>query len=208
MATFADFYPYLLPQVPGCSDPMATQALRDSAIAFCEDTMVLRTKLPAFATVSGTSTYTPSVSTGEQIARVLGVAVDGVQVYAVAEADAAFPLNQPGKPRYVSTVRTAVGFDLVLQPAPDAAYAVEVEAAMRPTRTATSLPDDLLDRWVEAVVHGAVYRLASVRGQPFSDQVLAGDAMAKYLRMAQKARIDSQFGRVVSSRRVSPIRFA
>lgn len=187
---------------------MADQALRDSAIAFCEDTMVLRTKLPAFATVSGTAAYTLSVSAGEQIARILGVAVDGVQVYAVAAADAAFPLNQSGKPRCVSTVRTTSGFDLVFQPVPDAAYTVAVEAAMRPTRTAASLSDDLLDRWEEVVVCGAVYRLASVRGQPFSDPVLAGDAMAKYLRLAQKARIEGQVGRVVASRRVNQVRFA
>lgn len=187
---------------------MADQALRDSAIAFCEDTMVLRGKLAAFPTVAGTSTYTPSVPAGEQIARVLGVALDGVQIYAVAAADSAFPLNNSGKPRYVSTVSTPAGFDLVLQPVPDDVYTVDLEVAMRPTRNATTLQDDLLNRWEEAIVCGAVYRLASVRGQPFSDPILAGDAMAKYLRMAQKARIEGQVGRVVASRRVSPVRFA
>mgnify|MGYP003577447698 CR=1 FL=1 len=57
MKTFEKFFPDLLPQVPGCPEPVAEQALKRAAQRFCELTFAWRVRLDAISLAAGTDEY-------------------------------------------------------------------------------------------------------------------------------------------------------
>ena len=51
MISIDSFFSRVLPYVVGCSEPMARQAVLDSAIKFCDQSNVIRQTVDAFSTV-------------------------------------------------------------------------------------------------------------------------------------------------------------
>lgn len=190
------FMPRVLPYVMGCPEPMAIQAVVDYAIAFCEDSLVIRQKLDPVTTSPGTASYELDSPAGQQVARVLQVWV-GQELIHVTASDAPAPVNPPtGRPRACYTTRTDSTLELVLFPPPNAVYTVTVEAALRPVRDAAALEDDLYNLWVEAIRLGAIGQLMQVPGQAFSDPMRGMDMAARALQLSRKARIEGGLGRV------------
>lgn len=61
-----------------------------------------------------------------------------------------------------------------LNPTPDAAYDLKVNAVVQPTRIATEIPDRLLPDWQDGFEAGALYRLLRIKGQPWYDPQESG----------------------------------
>lgn len=182
--------------VPGCPEPTANQALVDAAIAFCEDTLVLREDLATFSTVAGTSTYTLAAPSADYaVQRILHVAVDGWPVEVVPYERIGTPQALSGVPRVAYMTRGAGSVILNLYPTPDAVLPVVVNTALRPVRGATQLDDLLFDVWPDAIVYGAVSRILAIQNQPFSDPSGSMSAMTLATRLANRARIDGSYGR-------------
>jgi hypothetical protein len=192
----------------GCPEPLMAQAVVDYAIVFCEDSLALREKLDTFTTVAGTSAYALDAPTSLQVARILNVWVGGTAIPSLA-ADTAVPPNfDRATPRLYYTTRTDSELELQLYPTPDASYTITVEVALRPTRGATSLPDDLFDLWVEPVCHGAVGQLMQIPGQAFTNPVSGMGFAARATQLSRKARIDGGIGQVRASRAINRAPFA
>lgn len=209
MKLLSDFYPRILPYVVGCPDPTAEQALRDTIIAFCDETQVIHEALTAFSAVAGTSDYTLAApSANEAISRVLEVSVDGRAIRSVPSTDAFGLQAQSGTPTSFYTTRAGSQLKLVLYPTPDKAATVVVDAALKPTRTATQVQDDLYDLWLDTLAAGAVSRIAAIPGQSFTDFPLAAVKQAEFISGLKKARIDGRTGRVKASARVTLRPFA
>lgn len=195
--------------VPGCPEPTANQALVDAAIAFCEDTLVLREDLATFQTVVGTSTYTLAAPSADYaVQRVMHVAVDGWPVEVVPYERIGTPQVMSGVPRVAFTTRGAGSVVLNLYPTPDVVLPVRVNAALRPVRSATQLDDTLYDLWPDAIVYGAVSRILAIPSQPFSDPSGAMSAMTLANRLSNKARVDGSYGRARGQIAVSARPFA
>lgn len=207
MRLLSDFYARLLPHVTGCPEPLANQALVDAAIAFCEDSKVVRRRLDVFQTVAGQDVYEFDVPAQQRISRITKVLISGVPLVSAASEDAVFWQECQGKPTVFTTVRVDSELLLKLHPVADAAYAVEVEAVLCPTRNATQLEDDLFDRWVEPVLFGAMGRIKAVPGQPFSDPVGSMAYTQRAFTTTNKAKVEAQFDSVQSARRIRPVRF-
>lgn len=205
----SDFYPRILPYVVGCPDPVAEQALRDTAISFCDSTMVIHEQLTAFNTMVSTAEYTLSApSADETVSRVLEVSVDGRAIRPIPSTDAFGLLSQSGAPVYFYTTRVGSQLKLVLYPTPDKAYTIAVDAALRPTRTATQVQDDLYNQWIDTLAAGAVSRIASMPGQSFTDMQLAAFKQSEFYTGVTRARIDGRTGRLKGSARVTLRPFA
>lgn len=202
MKPISTFFPRMLPYLPGCSEPLAQQALLDAAIVFCEDTQALRAELDDFETAPGQAAYELNVPSAQQVARILEVRVEGRVIPAVAAEDVNLLNHATGHPMAYYTDRTDSQFTLRLFPTPDDAYTVSVRAAVRPTRDADVLEDDLFDLWSDAVLFGAVARVMAVPGQPFSDPAGSMNYSIMAARAASKARVEGNFGRVRSTSRV------
>ena len=82
--------------------------------------------------------------------------------------------------------------------APDATGAMRINAALKPTRSSTTFPDWIYERYVETLAHGAKHRLMVVPGKPYSNEKAAayhltmfnggiGEAMIRTSRGATRA---------------------
>lgn len=198
------FMSRLMPQVRGCPAPLAEQALVDAAIEFCEETGVVRATTDPIPLIAGQATYDVDTPSGTEIVRVIR-AWSGKRLLALAPAAAASS---------VYPFATSVGSDapptgdpvtllvtdrqtVTLYPTPDKAVEkLTLRVATRPQRGATRLEDALLYDWAEAVVSGALFRLASTSGQAFSDAALAQAAFARFWFFVNRARIEANRARV------------
>jgi hypothetical protein len=101
-----------------------------------------------------------------------------------------------GKPRSATVIEQDCTASLVFDKIPDDCYRLDLEVALKPARNATQLDDDLYNRWIEAVVAGALARLYMVPGQPFSDASAGLYQTGRAARLAVNARIEGSYGRV------------
>lgn len=191
--------PRLAPYVVGVAEPLAHQALVDAAIQFCEETGVIRLTTDPVPTVAGQALYDIDLPTGVALSRILKVWVNDALVYAAPEAATDDPrglsqlaTSSPGSPLAAVSLEPAT---VALVPAPDTSgVSLMVRAATRPTRVAKVLDDELYNRWCDAIVAGATYRLCAVPGQPFSDPGQAQRAEGVFWQQVNRAKVHSSRG--------------
>ena len=63
--------------------------------------------------------------------------------------------------------------DFYVAPIPNKNDSFRVVYSVKPTATSTSIPDTIGREYREALVHGALYRLQMMAGQPFTNPNLA-----------------------------------
>lgn len=207
MKPISDFLPRLAPYVTGCPTPMMVQALLDSAVAFCENSMALRHRLDAVTQQPGWGELEMDLPAQQSVTRVLSVWADSVKLQPVATENAP-ALPATGTPTTYYTRRNDSQLQLLLYPAPDKACTLTVEVALRPLYSATSVEDDLFDLWLPAVIAGAKSLLMAIPDQPFSNPMLAPILADEAARRAAKARIEGSYGRSRGQFRVQMRPFA
>ena len=200
------FLPRLLPSVTGCTEPLARQALIDSAIEFCEETGVVKVTTDPMPLASGVSAYTVDVPTQQAVVTVQRA------WYGTRELTAA-PLSMISESQ-MYTGSTQVATDQVpthfaeygpgevsLFPTPGAgANALLVfRVTTKPTRSATSVEHALFEDWAEAIVAGALRRLHSVPDSPFFSDPLAMRQAGIFQLWISRARQEALRGRVRGS---------
>lgn len=170
MAKFDYFRKRVLPHVPGCSEPLLDQAILDTAIDFCRDTQVVTMEIDAFETEANTADYDLDVPAGYELEQMVNVWVDGLPISPPSLdvlSMTAFGENpSPGRPTAYSQPDEMT---LRLYPTPDMAYTITGSVVVRPSTTATTLPDVLEKRWTDPIVAGALMRLLVIPGQPFTN---------------------------------------
>lgn len=209
----------LLTRVPGCPDPTAEQALLDTAIEFCEETQVLRLVSGPTPMTAGQRTYDLDVPAGHEVSRVLQVwcgarrlalapaaMVSNALMYTEDVGDEQAPTGTP------TAAHVTEPFTITLYPTPDAHAAADRRltaiVALKPSRTATSLADELFNDWAEGLVHGALYRLTSMPGTTYANGGVAADSFSRYRLAINRARIEANRGRVGSPISVRATPFA
>lgn len=213
MKQLDDFLTRLSPLVPGCPHPVAIQALRDASIELCERSSVVQVFTDAISLSAGVAEYDVPVDNGVTVHRVLK-AWHGSRLLALlpreqVTAKAPFvAADSSGTPvGLYPTGRDVV----VLFPTPDAdstGETVRLEVAVKPTRTATAVPDELFDDWVEVVVHGALARLAVQPGTPYSNPDLAAMGAAGFINGVGRAKKAAAKGKTRSDLRMAGRTFA
>lgn len=202
MIAVVEFLPRLMPYVVGCPEPMATQALVDSAIAFCNDSLALHSVLEAQQTQINNPEFDIGVATGQAVCRVLRVWVNDREIKGAAVDQINDAGGTSGQPRMFYTRQIDSVLTALLHPTPDAVYSLRVEVATRPTRAAKSFENDLFDLWLEPVIEGAKARLMAIPDQPFSNPGAAVSAAANAMYLSRKARVEGSYGRTRATGRV------
>lgn len=201
MKPLDDFLPFILPHVPGYAVPTSQQVLVQAAIEFCDRTSVIQEISEQIAR-AGVAVYDVDVPNQQVLVRVQEVLYDGrpldVVSYPVAEL-------QDGRPTFVMMPLPAQpDFTIIPAPAPDHVATMAVRAAFKPTPDADQLHDDLYTQWLDAVVQGALRRMYSMPGQPFTSMTNAQIAGAAFEKHVCDARLVASRKRLVSSMRVRP----
>jgi hypothetical protein len=208
------FLPRLLPSVNGCPEPLARQALIDSAIEFCEETGIVRVTTDPTPLQPGVATYSvdlPASQATVQIQRAwygpreLTAAPDSqitaVKAY-VTDPNAAFEQI----PLYFH--ESAPG-EVALYPTPGlgATNSLVLRVSTKPTRSATSVEDILYEDWAEAIVSGALRRVHAVPDTPFYSVNESARHGSLFQLGINRARSESIRGRVRTSVSVAPRAF-
>ena len=191
-----------MPYVIGCSEPMAAQALVDSAIAFCNDSLATHMLLDAQQTQKNNPEFDISVPTNIAVSRVLRVWINEQEIPGAAADWINDGRGTTGQPSLFYTRQIESELRGLLYPIPDAVNNMRVEVATRPTRSAKSFENELFDLWMDPIIEGAKFRLMSIPDQPFTNFGMAGAATTNALHLSRKARIEASYGRVRASSRV------
>ena len=213
------FLSRLLPHVMGCPDVTAKQALLDSCIEFCEETLLVQhTSPPQTATANvGTYTLTLPEPTHQAVAMVqkMWFGTSLLSVAASNDVSNILALTSPAGTESAATGTPSVYYEISpglvgIYPRPETTQASMISArlASKPLRTATQVDDILYTDWVETIVAGAIGRLCETAGQPYSNPSLAASGYAKFWRDVSKATNLAKRGRVVTSMYVTPRAFA
>jgi hypothetical protein len=194
----------------GCPEPLAQQALVDAAINFCEVTQTVVTDLDPVNVRAGVRNYELDLPSQSQLSQISRVWYKGRRLGAVPAIDANDVEALSGEPVYYysTSVDELLVLTLYPMPAEDAAGELQVRATTKPTRSATSLPNVLYNRWAETIVNAALERLHSMPGMAFTDPAKAAVLQARLRHEMYVARVDAMRGGIVSSLTVTKRPFA
>lgn len=189
MASYEAFLPYVLPETPGCPEIVAVQAIRSSAIDFCERSLILQRDHDPVTLVKGIIDYDfdpPLDNTlvtklmrawfqRDEVEAVAPDMVNDVTVYNALFANAN-AITGPTKQILQKDERTFTVF-----PKPDQTYqnALTMRVALKPTRASSTCDDVLFEDYAEFIAHGAKARLCITPGKPYTapDVAALGNAM-------------------------------
>lgn len=219
MKPLADFLPFVLPAVPGCSDPMAEQAVLSACIEFAGRSLAVQENTIA-SVVVGVTEYDVDESAMQQLAKVLAVYYydQPLKKRSREMVTSGFAARGEDIPGYTAASGTPTEWfcrnvaDAVVSVHPPASASAEdaltVVSAYVPTRSATRVADVLYTDYAEDIAAGAIARLLIVPGQPFTNPALYPMYQGKFSSATHQAANLVRVGIGAASSRVNPGFFA
>lgn len=197
MAELSDFYPYVLIDVPGCPEVVVDTALRSALIEFCEKSLVVQRDLDPVTVVAGTSDYDLEPPTFQLVSKILKLwykstelspmAPDNIknaEVYNRLFTDADTGRSDP---RFFLQKDTTT-FSIYPVPKNTVANAITIRAALKPSRSASTVEDVLFQDYAETIAQGAKYRLLSMPGKPWMNGPASAAALSMFTAGVNVAR--------------------
>jgi len=180
MTAFSDFYPAIVPDMPGCPEVGIDLELARISNEFCSETWVYRVDIEEFV-ISGDESVSPMLPSGTQLVGVVSAQKDGRQVYDF----------------------TIDGNDIVFDEVATGDYDFDLTIALKKPITATDVPDILYRNHLETIVAGVKARLFLSPKKSWSDPALADYYKRIYLselsRYSIKAYRDSHVCNALAS---------
>jgi hypothetical protein len=141
-------------RLPGCADLMIRKELQHAAIDFCRRSGAFIVEIEALFDENDVAAL--DVTYSAFVKNVLSARIGNVMLrpesYRVT----------PGDPPFLTLMEN------MFLPA-DEQESVVVEASLVPKSGCEDFPDDFLNRYGTGIVHGAMFRLHSMRGRPWAD---------------------------------------
>lgn len=173
MKPWSDFYDLIAPHLPGCPAVAMDHALRQAAIAFCEQSLAWRFDHPPIAVESGVATYPFAPPVGSVVHAILHAVLDGREITWGAEGRDMAERNRGGSlSRMPPYVLGAAGF-ITLVPEPAANGSLALAVALKPSPASAGVGEREFDEYRETIVHGALSRLMSSPKKPYTHLQLA-----------------------------------
>ena len=179
MRNWSDFFPDVLQDVLGCPEPTIEQYLRRAAQEFCQRSLCWREDLPAITTRASTNEYALPLPSGGQVVKLLGASLNGSDIELEA-ADGTSTADRRAGSTGSRRVRLLDPFNCLLQPAPGAALSLILEVALKPSETATGLPDRIADGHRLAIATGALARLLNINRAEWRNPALADERKTEF----------------------------
>lgn len=205
-------FPYILPDVPGAPDITVGQALLLSMIEFCLKTNAWDEIQEPIALVDGQSEYEIETPTGARLVVVKNVWAINRELKPVTMTE--LQMLIPNWQEAQSTLPTCYNAprdqgSLTVYPIPYGAEGAKltIRAVYAPTLKATTLPDALINRYMEPIVSGAKARLMLAPGKSWSNPALAAYHQQQFDAGVIRAKTDVIHDKTQGVVRVKPIRF-
>lgn len=193
-------YPFVLPEVIGCPEPLLAQQIMLTAHSFCTETGVWDEVQDPILTSAGIADYEIDAPASAEMLRVRSVWLDGREL-SPKQMRTPLVANFGTPSSYHAALARG---QITLDAKPQAKQSLVVRAVYAPKLTGQALPDFLLLRYVLAIASGAKARLMLMPGQAWSNPALAQFHAAQYQGAVIDARIDMERDNLTGSLRVKP----
>jgi hypothetical protein len=177
MKLWRDFYDLIMPDLPGCPSAAADSALRQSAIAFCEQSLAWQGTHPDVSVVAGMAEYAFTPPADSVVHLIIHAAFNGreIALYPRGPGMGGMLMGNLSRHRRNDTpaylLAGAASFTLVPEPA--ASGTLSMSVAFKPSPSSMGIVDGQFNEYSEAVVHGALARLMLSPKKPYSSIRLA-----------------------------------
>lgn len=188
MKLWADFHPYVLPDVTGCPIPLLDQALRDTARDFCTRTKAWRQWMDPFTASGSSSVYEFEADQGTEVVAAVAVSVAG-EDYSVLGSHALPASWQSGEQGRIKdkTMVHISSSEGVFYPMPMAGDSIVFQLALRPPMSGTGVGDVIFAEFTEAIAAGTKARLMAKPRKEWTDLQTAAMFGMQYERMVHLA---------------------
>jgi hypothetical protein len=211
MTPYTAFLDYVMPDVPGCTNDVATHAIKQTVIDFCEKSLILQEDHDPVTLIRGVVDYDLDPPKDHLVSKIMKLYYKESALAPVATNDVAsaslfnkfYAGAQPeeGPPRFY-TQKDARTFSVFPYPKETEKLALTLRVALKPTRTASQCNDLIFEDYAEIIGHGAVSRLALSQNKPYFNPNLAGAKNVLYTAGLNMARQKANRGYVRSSSQV------
>jgi hypothetical protein len=183
MTAYTAWLDHVAVDVPGITKEFAVDAIRNAVIDFCEKSRLYKYEPAAINVVASQASY-PLIAGGALPADtalwdVLYAAHDGVEIYPKGKAELDGLVTDwrlsttTGVPGYYMLGVDRASIRLVTTPADSLAGGLTLELALKPLRASTTCPDWILENHIDAIKHGAKWKLFSMQKKPWANAQLA-----------------------------------
>jgi len=199
---YSNFFPYVLPYVMGCPQPLALQAVRDTCIDFAEQTLVISRTLDPIKTSAELDTYDLDAGIGATVQVVTQAWYDHDRLEVISADspkarvemyNAYFPAANT-TPAHPTALIENDDHTVTLNCRPSDHGTLVLRAALKPTRSSTSCDDVLFNDYAVTIGKGAVAYLMKIPNEPFSNPTLAASFDLPYIFATTQARIRANKG--------------
>ena len=170
-------------EAPSCPSFIAIEELRNTIIDFCINTDIYLADLSLFQTVTGINEYESAdldipvgselnhildffCEVGESTAQLSEKSLTRLEPKSLIGKPSLFDMYGSGKPKYYSQKDQET---ILIAPTPNQNYSLYSLYSLKPTATATTIPNIIVNEYQETIVHGALYRLQMMKDSPWSD---------------------------------------
>lgn len=170
----SDFIPRLLVDAPECPDETARQAIVASAMELCKDAFVWNAIGDPIPLIDGIADYDIESPDDGRPVGVMQAWLPSRRLTPKTLADlgssmADWTSAQSSEPVYFNNVAGNAVVRVFPTPMNANRVPLTLRVAFAPTRDATTLDDDLVDEWDEAILQGARARLFRQPRKPWTD---------------------------------------
>lgn len=204
------FLDYVLPHVPGCTNEMALQEIKNTIIDFCEKSLILQADHDPVTAIVGQIDYDLEPPKDRLVVRVMKawykgqlleeMAPDDIDTPSVYNQQSGYHVHRGDPLQFFQ--KEARTFSVYPIPNETVKQSITLRVALKPTRSATTIDDLIYEEYAETIGSGAISRLALSPGKPYSNAGLANAHRALFQAGLNVARDRSQNGYVRASRQV------
>lgn len=206
------FFPYVLVDVPGCTDPLLRLQLVAAAGEFCRETLAWSDTLTPTPLVDGLRSYDLTAPAEAYVVTVRDVWVGNrrlrpVTMNALQDVMPNWVTSASNEPIYYNLASERSTLSVFPTPANVVDQALVVRAAFAPTPSAATLPDFLGQRFIEVMASGAKARLLAMAGTAWFNPPAAAYHQQIFANGMTQARIEEAHDRVQGTVTVRPRSF-
>lgn len=206
------FLKEVLPYCPEVAEPVATNAIRNACIEFCRLSTIHRFDIAPISGVTGQSEYTIIVPAGTQLATTIRVYYSGLELKARSEEALVTQYRyldweaMVGQPAFYTAINPGT-IKVVPNPSVDYVDAITGRVALMPTRAATTVYDELYNRYSEDIALGARSRLHYTPSTAYFDPNMAEQCKVKFMAAIGSAKARANAGQTRAVSRIFYNRF-
>lgn len=209
--TYEQFLDHVMPHVPGCTPDMAVQAIRNTAIEFCERTLILQRDHEPVTVTANVQDYDFAPPRNYLVHKVMKAWFKNRELVPLTPDQVSDPFayrssiageNANKTEPYWLYQKDERTFSVLPWPVETVNEAVTMRVALKPTRASTTIEDVIYEDWLEAIAAGALVRLQMSPAKPYTLPNAAALNQQIYMTKTNEARQKAIRGHVRGNQQI------